>query len=269
MRQAAYHVTMNKCRNMIHPIMISPNNPLAPSYPRRRESSEIYTPQSGQNEPEFLTASFEERPNLDIAPLRGSFCELGKMPPIPANPNSINWIHAFAGMTNFRSNGHDEDATPDDKTRHALFPHLNPLPEGEDTNESLREFHVNRQSGINELLSTCHDYGDISMGKVLDLIQKIETNKNRVFDDDPYGFRVVIYKESEVGGVNEGANEGANEGVNALLALITHHPGLRAPLLADKMQTSVKNIERWLKNLKENGDIEFRGASKTGGYFAK
>jgi ATP-dependent DNA helicase RecG len=82
-----------------------------------------------------------------------------------------------------------------------------------------------------------------------------------VFEEFQHGFHVVIYKESGVGGVNEG--------VNALLALIAHHPGLRAPLLAKKMQTSVKNIERWLKNLKENGDIEFRGASKTGGYFAK
>jgi len=40
------------------------------------------------------------------------------------------------------ANGHGEDATPDDESRHARFPHLNPLPEGEEANESLREFHV-------------------------------------------------------------------------------------------------------------------------------
>ena len=40
------------------------------------------------------------------------------------------------------SNGHDDYATPDDKTRHVRFPHLNPLPEGEEINERLREFHV-------------------------------------------------------------------------------------------------------------------------------
>ena len=39
-------------------------------------------------------------------------------------------------------NGHGEDAAPDDETRHTRFPHLNPLPEGEEANESLREFHV-------------------------------------------------------------------------------------------------------------------------------
>ena len=34
------------------------------------------------------------------------------------------------------------------------------------------------------------------------------------------------------------------------------------------LHTSPKNIERWLKQLKENGQIEFRGATKTGGYHA-
>ncbi len=33
------------------------------------------------------------------------------------------------------------------------------------------------------------------------------------------------------------------------------------------MSTSVKNIERWLKQLRDMGKIEFRGAPKTGGYF--
>ena len=42
------------------------------------------------------------------------------------------------------TDGHGEDATPDDESRHARFPHLNPLPEGEEANESLREFHVNQ-----------------------------------------------------------------------------------------------------------------------------
>jgi len=28
-----------------------------------------------------------------------------------------------------------------------------------------------------------------------------------------------------------------------------------------------RTIERWLKQLKENGLVEFRGAAKTGGYY--
>lgn len=30
-----------------------------------------------------------------------------------------------------------------------------------------------------------------------------------------------------------------------------------------------RTTERWLKQLKDEGKIEFRGASKTGGYFAR
>ena len=78
-----------------------------------------------------------------------------------------------------------------------------------------------------------------------------------VFEEFQHGFRVVIFKKEN------------NEGVNALLALIVRHPGLRAPLLAKQMEKSTKNIERWLKQLKASDEIEFRGASKTGVYYAK
>ena len=66
--------------------------------------------------------------------------------------------------------------------------------------------------------------------------------------------------------VSEGVSEGLNEGVNALKERIVQNPGLRANALAESLQTSVKNVERWLKQLKDQGLIEFRGAPKTGGY---
>lgn len=68
---------------------------------------------------------------------------------------------------------------------------------------------------------------------------------------------------------NEGANEGANEGVSRLLKLIRQQPGMRSPAIAGALGTSVKNIERWLKQLKDSQLIEFRGAPKTGGYYPK
>lgn len=68
-------------------------------------------------------------------------------------------------------------------------------------------------------------------------------------------------------GLAESENKEVNEGVNTLRSIITQYPGLRTPLLAKKMQTSTKNVERWLKQLKETKEIEFRGAPKTGGYF--
>jgi len=49
-------------------------------------------------------------------------------------------IHLYPAST--AANGHGDNATPDNETRHARFPHPNPPPEGEGTNVTLREFHV-------------------------------------------------------------------------------------------------------------------------------
>jgi len=43
----------------------------------------------------------------------------------------------------------------------------------------------------------------------------------------------------------------------------------RSTFFAEELQTSVKNIERWLKQLKDEDKIEFIGDSKTGGYYVK
>ncbi len=83
-----------------------------------------------------------------------------------------------------------------------------------------------------------------------------------VFEEFQHGFRAVLFKKRL-----DLTNGGVNEGVNALLMLIQHHPGERTPFFVLKLNTSVKNIERWLKKLKEDKKIEYRGAAKTGGYY--
>jgi len=78
-------------------------------------------------------------------------------------------------------------------------------------------------------------------------------------------------------GVNEGVNEGVklniegvNEGVNEELTLlynqIAKFPGKKANELNEQINKSLSTTERYLKILKEQGFIEFRGAPKTGGY---
>jgi len=85
------------------------------------------------------------------------------------------------------------------------------------------------------------------------------------------GILVSIYRKKNNAneGVSEGVSEGVNEGVNELFDLIKSHPGKRTPFLADKLTTSVKNIERWIQILKKTDKIEFIGSSKKGGYYAK
>lgn len=68
-------------------------------------------------------------------------------------------------------------------------------------------------------------------------------------------------------GVNAKTDKGVNEGVNLLLLAITRNPGKRANELATYIGRSVQSVERYVMVLKDAGKIEFRGASKNGGYY--
>jgi DNA-binding MurR/RpiR family transcriptional regulator len=50
---------------------------------------------------------------------------------------------------------------------------------------------------------------------------------------------------------------------------VEKNPGLRSKDLAALTGKSIPTISRFLKSLKDNGKIEFRGAPKNGGYFVK
>jgi pyruvate ferredoxin oxidoreductase beta subunit len=67
-----------------------------------------------------------------------------------AHPEIVARIQAIADR-NIRKYGllnvHGIDSSTDDETCHARNPLLNPLPVGEETNESLRELHVNDEAG--------------------------------------------------------------------------------------------------------------------------
>jgi ATP-dependent DNA helicase RecG len=74
--------------------------------------------------------------------------------------------------------------------------------------------------------------------------------------------------EGASGGASGGVSGGASGGASALLTYIQAHPGQRSSEMVVALNTPLRSIERWLKQLKENGLIEFRGATKTGGYHA-
>ncbi len=50
---------------------------------------------------------------------------------------------------------------------------------------------------------------------------------------------------------------------------IKNNPGKGAPQIEKAFGVPIKTIERWLKKLKDEQKIEFRGASKTGRYYTK
>lgn len=51
-------------------------------------------------------------------------------------------------------------------------------------------------------------------------------------------------------------HEGANEGVNTLYQSIMEKPGIRLPELSTKLHVPAKNLERWIKKLRDENKVE-------------
>ncbi len=108
--------------------------------------------------------------------------------------------------------------------------------------------------------------------KIAELLQQAGLEPFTVSSDMGH-FIVTLWLPAKAGrvneGVSEGVNEGVNEGVTGLLALVRREPGLRSPALAKFLNTSPKNVERWLKQLRNTNVVEFIGSPKAGGYQQK
>jgi ATP-dependent DNA helicase RecG len=111
-----------------------------------------------------------------------------------------------------------------------------------------------------------HSFDDIT-------IEKLNTNnyssrtRNRViapiFEEFVHGFRVIIYKEKLINN-----DVGVNVGTNDIFQFIQKHQPINVNNIALNYQEVTKRtIERWIKQLKEENKIEFRGSKKTGGYY--
>jgi ATP-dependent DNA helicase RecG len=100
--------------------------------------------------------------------------------------------------------------------------------------------------------------GFIRIRKELEIYPEASFDVEEVGDGFLVTFRLI-----------EGVSEGVSEGVKGLLDCIRENPGLRIPELSEKLHVPAKSIERWIKNLRDEKLIVFRGAPKTGGYFVK
>jgi ATP-dependent DNA helicase RecG len=95
-----------------------------------------------------------------------------------------------------------------------------------------------------------------------------------VFESLPNGFQVTVYAnvpETIDVGVNGGVNLETADVVNvdskAIFSFIEKNPGVNVLLLMNHFEVPKRTVERWVKQLKGEHKIEFRGAPKTGGYW--
>jgi ATP-dependent DNA helicase RecG len=111
----------------------------------------------------------------------------------------------------------------------------------------------------------------------INLVENIGSGIRRMRDEmKAYGYKgpdfeisddwfVIIFrrKAQATGGVSGGVSGG----VNSLFNYIKNNPGLRVVNFAKTLNVPTRTIERWIKQLKEEGKIEFKGSPKKGGYW--
>lgn len=112
--------------------------------------------------------------------------------------------------------------------------------------------------------------------KDLELVEHLGSGLNRIleaYDKDSFVIKQnymknIFYKnETPLDGVVSGGVNGVvSGGVTELLEFIQTNPGLRANELSEHIDTPLRTVQRWLKQLKDENKIEFQGAPKTGGY---
>ena len=89
--------------------------------------------------------------------------------------------------------------------------------------------------------------------------------KEPLFEEFSHGFRATLFKME----VSSSVSGGVSGGVSQLLEFIKSNPNLKAQQLSDNLNQPLRTIERWLKQLKDDNKIEYKGSNKTGGYFIK
>ncbi len=144
-----------------------------------------------------------------------------------------------------------------------------------------------------------HDFSDISQENIAYFIEKVEQNLGKSFNEDPLtilkkyelikedkltwgsyllftsnnsaitAFQIGRFKDPITIIDNIDINTNLFIQIDTAIEFIKKHLNKKTPFFAKELETSVKNIERWIKLLKDEQKIEFKGAPKTGGYILK
>ena len=74
-------------------------------------------------------------------------------------------------------------------------------------------------------------------------------------------FKVTLFP------IGETKTGGVTGGVTGLLDFIKANPGRKTKEIKTALDLPQRTIERWLRQLREQNEIKFQGAPKTGGYY--
>lgn len=55
---------------------------------------------------------------------------------------------------------------------------------------------------------------------------------------------------------------------NLIVDYVTKNPGCRKPMISNSLKINIRTLERHIKLLVDNDRLAFKGAPKTGGYYA-
>lgn len=97
--------------------------------------------------------------------------------------------------------------------------------------------------------------------------KELETYPEIIFAAEEIGGGVLVtFGQGE--GVSGGVTGGVAGGVDEVLNYIRMNPGVKTSEIAVALEIPQRTLERWLKRLKDEKKVSFKGAPKIGGYFA-
>ena len=102
--------------------------------------------------------------------------------------------------------------------------------------------------------------------KDLELVEHLGSGLNRILK--AYSKESFVVKENFMRNVFYSNVDKIQQdgGVNELFYFIQNNPNLRTKEISNALNTPLRTIERYIKQLKDEKKIEFKGSPKTGGY---
>lgn len=134
--------------------------------------------------------------------------------------------------------------------------------QGEDTRHQFKRDFSHIDSMAAELVAFANGLGGLllrGLGTGIPRAMAAWQQVQLVDDQRAHQFKAIVSRVAD--------HTTVSGGVDQLLTLLAAQPGLNAAALAAQLSTPKRTVERWLRQLRQTGAVEFQGPPKTGGYY--